>query len=409
MSLKLREQVNKFLIEVSKRLRSAAEEGRVDEFSQIALEVQELNRDLEQFRTDPVLFAFYDLLSREWLKIINTKLAEKTPDLFTQPVAQKTATNPFANVSGQITLSEQSILQTEQLIPQTNPEPSFDSLPTAAGALTGTVPNPMTPIQPMGMSAEQAYASSKEFARKAAPAVLPPSTVPMTPPTVVLPSTVPPQVVPNAPEAPAVQPTALKTIQSKDFWACDNDKCGSDDLEFRLSIMTVKQATDSSYVDYTCRACGFKHGALLQREEITRLAELEGSFVNPVTNAPAEPAATTSPAMTTKKPRAKKKGGADAGSEVGGKADAKTFQVGPQKTPEEIKAIVQAVINTPEKEVGESALMEAFRPQIAAWALEKLVKEWEAMTGKTYTAGKTLPESMASDVLRQMAGLPHEA
>ena len=378
MPLKLSQLVDKYVVEVYAELHAAADAGRVDDFTKIAVDMGELNREIQKLcdERDQLMFAFYNKLALEWNRVIKTKLAEKTPDLFTPPKDISTA---------KVTVPPKDVFTAPTQIQ--NAEPSFDALPPAAVAqVNETSAAPITEtLQP---------------AKFAAPLL--PSSVPMTPPTVVLPSPVsatPPQVVPNAPESPAVQPTALKTICSKDFWACDNEKCGSDDLEFRLSIMTVRQATDSAYVDYVCRACGFKHGAMLQRDEISALAELEGSFVNPVTGAAAPaPAATTAP----KKGRAKKSSAAPAE----GKADAKTFQVVTTKGPAEINAIVQSVIKDSEKEIASDTLLETFRTQVAKWELEKLVKEWEQMTGKTYAAGTTVPATMAEDVVRQMAGLP---
>lgn len=123
------------------------------------------------------------------------------------------------------------------------------------------------------------------------------------------------------------------------------------------------------------------------------------------------------PAIQSGKTKSKKGGTADAtpfqasqapGAGAAGAVGPSTPGTGAQETPAAVKKAVEKVITaqvSPSEVVSEE-MMKTLTSTVSAWPLERLIKEWETMTGKVYKQGVTIPDAMVTEIVFQLAGVP---
>ena len=113
----------------------------------------------------------------------------------------------------------------------------------------------------------------KEFCREMERDLVVPKTQPIVAP-LLSPAPVPapvlePQAAPVVPPSPSTQESGLLTVLSKQFWACDNASCGSDDLVHEVPVPPPDKHQVGSR--YQCLDCGAVGKILLQWDELVAL------------------------------------------------------------------------------------------------------------------------------------------
>jgi hypothetical protein len=266
----------------------------------------------------------------------------------------------------------------------------------------------------------------------------------------------------------------LFCVRTSQFWACDNENCGNDDLIMEMQLPSDKRKTEQ--IRYQCTKCALIGTAELTTEEIAKAMKEEKrvefkigenifDFLNQPRpagkkrksgktqpdNQPGEPKGTplldaaeqgeqhmnaiaqevkqsravsatpnvqapspTPPAAQSEKAKTKKGGTADAtpfpslGSHPTGQAPANQPSAASVETPAAVKKAVEKVITAQvsPSEVVSDEMMKTLTSTVSAWALERLIKEWESMTGKVYKQGVTVPDAMVTEVVYQLAGVP---
>jgi hypothetical protein len=246
-------------------------------------------------------------------------------------------------------------------------------------------------------------------------------------------------------------PSNLFSVRSSDIWACDNEKCGKPDLILELQKPAGEKTSEQ--IRYQCLTCCFIGTAELTREEIEK-AMAENKPVNFEINKTNVFDFLNQPRPKKRKTKAEKEAEAVAAEgqplidaiEAGqqhmqaiaqegreparkkkeGSADATTFQGGPPlpsygqaqgsvvapvapAAAPEAKAAVQKILSQEVSQVRETDVNAALKDLseiVKTWPLERLVKEWETMTGKTYKQGVTVPDAMQIEVVNRLAGVP---
>ena len=208
---------------------------------------------------------------------------------------------------------------------------------------------------------------------------------------------------------PATTPSGTATVLSKDFWSCDNAECGSDDLVIATVPLTPNGEALSG--KYQCLTCGHIGVLQLQAEEITLarnlapsdfeigkddyhvLARLRENFVKSEQVTPV-PVVAESPKKRKKK------------SESAPSADATTASAAtPPTVIPKIQELLASVVGYESPTISQEAIGAELRPQIEAWPLEKLIKEYESLTGQKYVQGTTLPDAMQVAVIKKLSGV----
>lgn len=252
---------------------------------------------------------------------------------------------------------------------------------------------------------------------------------------------------PETPSNPTPQ-SNLFCVRSSDIWACDNEKCGKPDLILELQKPAGNKTSEQ--IRYQCLICCYIGTAELTREEIEK-AMAENKPVNFEINKTNVFDFLNQPRPKKRKTKAEKEAEAvaaegqplidaiEAGQQhmnaiaqegraakkKGVQADAGTFQgpplpsygqaqgsvvapVAPAAAPE-AKAAVQKILSqevTQVRETDVNAAVKDLGEIVKTWPLDRLVKEWETMTGKTYKQGVTVPDAMQIEVVNRLAGVP---
>jgi hypothetical protein len=290
---------------------------------------------------------------------------------------------------------------------------------------------------------------------------------------------------PSAASNPELQ-SNLFCVRTTQFWVCDDEKCGNDDLIMEMQLPSDKRKTEQ--IRYQCTKCALVGTAELTREEIEKAMKDEKrvafnigenifDFLNAPRpagkkrksnktqpdNQPGEPKGTplldaaeqgeqhmqaiaqevkqsrgisatqnvqapshdaTETPKGQAKPKSKKEGQAEAttfpslgnhpsqqAGAVGTGAAGASAPVQQQETPAAVKKAVEKVIaaQVSPSEVVSDEMMKTLTSTVQGWALERLIKEWESMTGKVYKQGVTVPDAMVTEVVFQLAGVPMNA
>jgi hypothetical protein len=269
-------------------------------------------------------------------------------------------------------------------------------------------------------------------------------------------------------------------VRTTAFWACDNEKCGADDLILELQMPSGKRKSEQ--IRYQCLKCTFIGTAELTKEEIAKAMKEEKrvEFEINKTNVfdflnqprptggkkkkskeaaqadpqPGEPKGTplidaidageqhmtqiaqevlqshapianhhvsapqSQPSQAVQPP-AIQSGGKK--TKKGGTAEATPFQASQAsagaanpagnaggETPAAVKKAVEKVIaaQVSPSEVVSEEMMKTLTSTVQGWPLERLIKEWETMTGKVYKQGSTVPDAMVTEIVYQLAGVP---
>ena len=245
--------------------------------------------------------------------------------------------------------------------------------------------------------------------------------------------------------------SGLLSVLNKDFWACDNEKCGSDDLVHECPVPLPDGHQIGSR--YQCLKCGHVGQILLQHEELVKLrgtsqvvifrvgvddfkvfggqrngpaasetrtaptpsvkAAAVPEALAPVTRVQVVPETVTAPPKKSRgRPRKNQENPAPAPESF--PVPAQASQPSPQaptQSSKDIAALVTQIAGYESPQVSPEAFAEELRPQVESWNMAKLIKEAESLTNKVYDitkmtvpADKNVRQVLEEIVINEMIG-----